>query len=156
LLKAWVTVHDAHPDVSLLLLGPLTEPKLIESLPAGVLFGGLSPHPAVLEALDASCLAVLPSRAEAMPMFVLEAMAAGVPVVATPVGAVEATVGDAGVIVSVDDPDAVAAAIIALLDDPQKLEEMSRNGQRRVSENFSTEIFARKVVALYNSVFSAA
>ena len=88
-------------------------------------------------------------------MFVLEAMAAGVPVVATPVGAVRETVGDAGVIVAVDDPVALAAAIVGLLDDPRRLDEMSRNGQRLVSETFSTEIFAGKVVALYDGVFGA-
>ena len=155
LLRAWRRVHEAHPDVSLLLLGPVAEPRLIESLPAGVVIGGLSTHPAVISALEASCIAVLPSRGEAMPMFVLEAMASGVPVVATPVGAVEAIVGDAGVIVPVDDPDAIAAAIIDLIDDPRRLEEMSQNGQRLVAEEYSTEIFARKVVALYDSVFTA-
>ena len=86
-------------------------------------------------------------------MFVLEAMAAGVPVVSTPVGAIQVTVGDAGVIVPADDPVSLAAAIIDLLGDPTRLEEMSRNGQRLVSERFSTEIFARNVVALYDGVF---
>ncbi len=155
LLKAWAAVHDARPDVSLLLLGPVTEPALVESLPAGVRLGGSLPHPAVMEALNASCLALLPSRSEAMPVFVLEAMAAGVPVVATRVGAVETILGDAGVIVPVGDSDALAAAIIGLLDDPGKIDEMSRNGQRLVSEKFSSEIFARNVVALYSSVFAA-
>ncbi len=155
LLRAWPAVHDAHPDGSLLLLGPVVEPSLIECLPEGAAFGGVAPHSAVIDALAESCLAVLPSRAEAMPMFVLEAMAAGVPVVATPVGAIQATVGDAGVIVPADDPVSLAAAIIDLLGDPTRLEEMSRNGQRLVSERFSTEIFARNVVALYDGVFGA-
>ena len=155
LLSAWPAVHDAHPDISLMLLGPVVEPSLIERLPEGAVFGGVSPHSAVIDALEASCLAVLPSRAEAMPMFVLEAMAAGVPVVATPVGAVRETVGNAGVIVAVDDPVALSAAIVDLLGDPRRLDEMSRNGQRLVSETFSTEIFARNVVALYDGVFGA-
>jgi glycosyltransferase involved in cell wall biosynthesis len=155
LLQAWPEVREAHPDVSLLLLGPVVDPSLTESMPAGALCGGVSTRPEVLEALDAACLAVLPSRAEAMPMFVLEAMAAGIPVVATSVGAVAATVGDAGVIVAPGDPEALAAAIIDLLGKPERLEELSRNGQRRVAESFSAEIFANKVNTLYDSVFGA-
>ncbi len=155
LLSAWPAVYAAHPEVSLMLLGPVVEPSLVERLPAGAVFGGLAPHETVIDALEASCLAVLPSRAEAMPMFLLEALAAGIPVVATAVGAVSETIGDAGAIVPVDDPEALATAIVELLNDPSRLEEMSRAGQRRVAETFSTEIFARKVVALYDSVFAA-
>ena len=73
-------------------------------------------------------------------MFVLEAMAAGVPVVATDVGGVKSTLGDAGVIVTVGDPDALASAIMELLADPDRLVEMSRCGQRLVSEHYSTEV----------------
>jgi glycosyltransferase involved in cell wall biosynthesis len=154
LLKAWPAVRDAHPDVSLLLIGPVTERAVVGALPAGVTFGGALPNTAVIEALAVSAVAVLPSRAEAMPVFVLEAMAAGVPVVATPVGAVETTLGGAGVVVPVNDVAALAAAIVALLDDPGRMVEASRVGQSLVEQRYSTEVFVRNVVALYGSVFS--
>jgi glycosyltransferase involved in cell wall biosynthesis len=153
LLQAWRKVHAEHSGVSLLLLGPIADPTLIASLPDGVHYGGPLPRAGVLAALDSSCLAVLPSRAEAMPMFVLEAMAAGVPVVATDVGGIKSTLGDAGVIVTVGDSDALASAIMELLADPDRLVEMSRCGQRLVSEHYSTEVFTRNVVALYDNTF---
>ena len=56
-------------------------------------------------------------------------------------------------IVTVGDPDALASAIMELLADPDKLVEMSRNGQRLVSEHYSTEVFHAHVVALYDNTF---
>ncbi len=134
LLRAWLEVRAAHPGVSLLLLGPVSEPALLESPPDGVTFGGSLPHAAVVDALASSRLAVLPSRAEAMPMFVLEAMAAGVPVVATDVGAVAATLAGAGIVVPANDAGALASALVELLGDPGRLAELSGTGQRLVSE----------------------
>ncbi len=154
LLAAWTTVHAAHPDATLLLLGPVAEPALTERLPAGVRLGGSLPQEAVVEALDGSCIAVLPSRAEAMPMFVLEAMAAGVPVVTTPVGAVEGVVGDGAILVPVGEPEPLAAALVDLLARPELLEQLGANARRIATERFSSEIFARNVVDLYDSVFA--
>jgi glycosyltransferase involved in cell wall biosynthesis len=155
LLNAWEPVRRAHEDATLVLAGPVAEAALIRSLPSGVRYAGPLAHDAVIAALEDSRLAVLPSRAEAMPMFVLEAMAAGVPVVATRVGAVDAILGEAGVVVPAGDSRALATAMVDLLGDTAKLEEMSRNGQRLASANFSTERFAQKVVALYDSAFGA-
>ncbi len=128
---------------------------MLASLPAGARFGGPLPHAAVIEALDESCVAVLPSRAEAMPMFVLEAMAAGVPVVATGVGAVSSVLGGAGVVVPVDDAEAIATALVDLLGDAGKLAELGRTGQRLVAEQYSTDVFTKNVSDLYGSVFRA-
>jgi glycosyltransferase involved in cell wall biosynthesis len=154
LLRAWSSVHQACPDLSLLLVGPVAEPALLASLPAGVRHAGALPHSAVIDELSKSCLAVLPSRAEAMPVFLLEAMAAGVPVVATPVGAVETTVGGAGRVVPVDDPGALAASMIWFAERPDQVEEAGRIGQCLVARRFSPEAFAAAVRTLYSAVFT--
>ncbi len=86
-------------------------------------------------------------------MFVLEAMAAGVPVIATPVGSVARIVGDAGLIVPAGDAGALAEAIVRVLADPAQLDAMSREAQRRVAAEFSTEIFERNVGELYGATF---
>jgi glycosyltransferase involved in cell wall biosynthesis len=153
LLKAWPLVYTNHPDIELLLAGPLAESALVDSLPPGVRYAGPLPHAGVIQELEASRIAVLPSRAEAMPMFVLEAMASGVPVVTTPVGALAKILGNAGTLVEVDDHEALASAISELLTDSEKLEAMSQSGQGLVAAEFSTEVFTRKVVQLYTNVF---
>jgi glycosyltransferase involved in cell wall biosynthesis len=153
LLEAWPAVHDAHPGISLLLVGPVADDRLIASLPAGARYGGVLSRDDVARALDDSCLAVLPSRAEAMPMFILEAMAAGVPVVATAVGAVTEMIGDGGVVVAADDGRALADALAGVLRDRAAIDELSRLAQRRIATEFSAERFERRVKDLYQRTF---
>jgi glycosyltransferase involved in cell wall biosynthesis len=71
------------------------------------------------DALARASVLVLPSDDEAAPVAVLEALASGVPVVGTPVGAVPELVGDAGRIVPAPTGAAVAEAVCAILDDSE-------------------------------------
>lgn len=153
LLEAWRTVVAVCPETSLRLVGPIAEPDLLAQLPEGVVYGGVLDRDGVMDALDGSCLAVLPSRAEAMPMFILEAMAAGVPVVATPVGAVESVVGGAGRIVPAGRAEPLSTALIELLRDRSALSAMSESGRRRVTDEFSNSIFERRVLEMYAQIF---
>jgi glycosyltransferase involved in cell wall biosynthesis len=79
----------------------------------------------VPDVLQESDLFVLPSRTEAFPNGVLEAMAAGLPVVASSVGGIPELIRDDenGVLVPVADEDALAAAILSLMREPHRLRE---------------------------------
>jgi glycosyltransferase involved in cell wall biosynthesis len=94
---------------------------------------------------------VLPSLQEGMPMALLEAMAAGLPVVATKVGGVPDLVRDPSLATLVEpgDPSALAAGIRDLLTDPSRRERMGLNARRRVEEDFSTAAMAQRYVELY-------
>ncbi len=83
-------------------------------------------------------LLVLPSYTEGMPNVVLEAFAAGVPVVATAVGGTPEIVedGTSGYLVSAGDAETMATRICQALDDPDELPEMGRRGRLRVQEKF--------------------
>jgi glycosyltransferase involved in cell wall biosynthesis len=107
--------------------------------------------PSVYASLD---LLVLPSVCEAMPMCVLEAMAAGRPVVATRVGAVPKMVAEehTGFLVEAGEIDTLAKAILRALNDPARAREMGANGQARVSKHFSSDAMAAQYVALYRGV----
>jgi glycosyltransferase involved in cell wall biosynthesis len=101
-----------------------------------------------LEGLD---VFVLPSRDENLPMALLEAMAAAVAPVATRVGGVPELVVDgvSGLLVAVDDADALAAAIASLAHDPARREQLARQAAQRVAEEFEAEALGRRMAALY-------
>jgi glycosyltransferase involved in cell wall biosynthesis len=107
--------------------------------------------PAEFAAADVFCL---PSWWEAMPLSVLEAMAAGLPVVATDVGDVSRAVADGvtGHVVPVRDPEKLADALEPLLTDPKLRRRMGEAGRARVAELFSSEVTATKVSALYDEL----
>jgi glycosyltransferase involved in cell wall biosynthesis len=79
---------------------------------------------------------VLPTRADAVPWVVVEAMAAGLPIVATTVGAIPELVGDAGILVGVDDIAALAGALRRLRDQPGLREELGARARRRAEERY--------------------
>lgn len=104
--------------------------------------------PDVLASLD---VFVLPSLFEGLPHSVLEAQAAGVPVVGTPSGGTEEVVitGETGILVPIGDARALAAGIVALLDDPEEAARLAAEAKRRVHERYTVEHLAEQARALY-------
>jgi glycosyltransferase involved in cell wall biosynthesis len=94
--------------------------------------------PALLAAAD---IFVLPSRSEAFPNGAIEAMAAGLPVVASAVGGLLDLVetGRTGILVPPSDPEPLAVAIRTLYEDPQRAREMGREARREVRAQYSFE-----------------
>jgi glycosyltransferase involved in cell wall biosynthesis len=90
---------------------------------------------------DAADIFVLPSRHEGMPNVVLEAMACGLPVIATGIAGSEELVvdGQTGFLVPVDDPSALAAALKTLLTDPRRVQSMGQAGRERVVASYTWE-----------------
>jgi glycosyltransferase involved in cell wall biosynthesis len=103
---------------------------------------------------EAGDVVAFPTRDESFGMVILEAWAAGRPVVASDIGAVRSTVreGVDGELVPVDDPDALAAALADLLDDPDRAARMGRAGSGRLVEEFDWD----HVVERWDHVVTAA
>lgn len=122
-------------------------------LAAHVVFAGMRRDIArVLPVLD---VFVLPSLYEGFGIAIVEAMAAGRPVVATDVGGIPEIVvpGETGLLVSPGDPDALAAAIDDLLRQPEKARALAVRGQRRAREWFSIETVVQRHEALYDELW---
>jgi glycosyltransferase involved in cell wall biosynthesis len=114
------------------------------------LLGTRSDVPDLLAAAD---VFVLSSDSEGLPMSVLEAMAAGVPVVATAVGGVPELVRDdeTGLLVPPRDPGALAAALGKLAADPELRRRLGGAGRRRVENEFSLDAFHRAHLDVYRA-----
>lgn len=110
--------------------------------------GTMGPHLAALDAL------VLPSAWEAFPIAILEAMQAGLPIVATSVGGVPEAVTDgvSGRLVPAGDADALAGALSELLPDPAARARMGAAGAAMVRQRFALEPMIDATVAIYDTL----
>jgi glycosyltransferase involved in cell wall biosynthesis len=108
------------------------------------------------EILKAADLFVLSSRWEGCPMVVLEAMALGVPIVATGVGGVPELVLDneTGLIIASENIDEMAAAMFDLLSNPEKANRLAKVGQVRLEKCFSVQRSADYLVKMYEQIVS--
>jgi glycosyltransferase involved in cell wall biosynthesis len=137
--------------------GPAAEAEVRASLDGTARLLGTRPPeemPAAFAVADVFCL---PSWWEAMPLSVLEAMAGGLPVVATDVGDVGRAVADGvtGFVVPPKDPEQLAARLERLLIDADLRRRMGEAGRARVAEMFSADVTAAAVSALYDEVQGA-
>jgi glycosyltransferase involved in cell wall biosynthesis len=110
--------------------------------------------PDVQARLASADVFVLPSRGDNAPMAVLEAMASGLPVVATRVGGVPELVrdGETGILVPADDPAALAAAVERLAGDRSLRSRLGEAGFTRVTTEFSLDRAVSETVRLYEEL----
>jgi glycosyltransferase involved in cell wall biosynthesis len=140
LVDAFAALGGALADVRLVLAGPdgwgaeaLADALARSPVADRVTRLGWVDDAARADLLAGASVLAYPSRYEGFGLPPLEAMAAGVPVVATAVGAVPEVVGDAAVLVPPGDPEALAEALRAVLLDAEQADDLRRRGRARVA-----------------------
>jgi len=125
---------------------------------SSVVFQGHVPRAQLPELLQQASVLVLPSRYENFPLSLLEAMACGVPVVATRVGGIPELVedGQTGLLVPPEDPEALGEAIRRILDDPGLASGLARAARAVVESRFTWESVGRQIISMYEEVLVGA
>ena len=157
LLNAMTAVWQEHPDAELVFVGkgdlegPLRAQASFAGCDGRVKFlGWRDDIPEIMPLFD---VFVLPSLNEGMGRVLVEAMAAGRPVVASRVGGIPDLVrhGETGLLVTPRDDEAIAASISLLLSNPRKAERMGEQGRLRCHE-FGLPAMIAKLDALYRNM----
>jgi glycosyltransferase involved in cell wall biosynthesis len=157
LLAAMANLPDESPLVVALVGDGVERPKLERRAQANprirrrVRFTGWRTD--VPELMHAADFVVHPSHADVLPITIIQALAAGTPVVATRVGGIpELVTNDLGALVAPRDPEQLAAVMSALAKAPRVRKRMSAAAQLRFTERFDGTSWARDLVALYQEV----
>jgi L-malate glycosyltransferase len=155
LVQAAPQILARFPDARFLIVGDGTcrEPlvALASRLNVTERFAFLGHRDDVPSILAQADVFVLPSRSEAFPNSIIEAMASGLPVVASDVGGIPELVeeGRTGHLVPVGDPKALAAALSSLLADPRRAAELGQAGRTKIEQNYSFERMVDQMETLY-------
>jgi glycosyltransferase involved in cell wall biosynthesis len=126
-----------------------------QNLAASVLLTGYRQD--IPEILSFTDIAVIPSLAEGIPQFLLQAMAMAKPAVATRVGGIPEiiTSGTNGLLVPPEDPQALAEAVCSLLADPGKTDELGAKARRLIEDHFTLLQMADRIYQVYLSVYQS-
>jgi glycosyltransferase involved in cell wall biosynthesis len=163
-LAAAALVRERRPDAHFVVAGGAEDAPLLEALHAqaaalgltdSVRFAGhVADMPALYDALD---VLAAPSRWEGLPLTLVEALAAGTPVVATDIPPIREATGDgaAAVLVGLDDPAALAAGVLGVLSDRRRAQELAGRG-RAVAARRTWERSAAALDDLYAHVAAGA
>lgn len=155
-VRAFAQLRETYPDARLVVIGGgdqeerlrrIVEQERIE----GVEFHGAVPHAEVADWFDRADVFVNSSREDNMPHSIIEAFSSGLPVVSTDAGGIPFIVEHErnGLLVPVDDPGALAAALDRVLGDPALARRLIAEGRRDCAERYSWDAASREWRELY-------
>lgn len=156
LLDIWPEVHR-RTGAALVLVGAgpdaerLASRARTENPPGAIQFTGAVADPA--EFLRAADLFVLPSVAEGMSNALLEAMASGLPCLASAIGGNDDLIesGTTGMLIPPNDREAWTTALLELLSRPDQARRMGEEARRRIEESYALPVVVDRYIALYRA-----
>ncbi len=137
LLTAFAAVRAAHPGARLVLIG--TDPQIGTPPPGVEVLGRVHDRQVVMDAYAAADVFALPAVFDPFPLVLLEAMAYGVPVVTSRSCGIPDVITDGvdGVMVDPPSTERLAAALLAVIDDPERAARLGAAGRARVESTFT-------------------
>jgi len=163
LLSAWVEVKKMYPAALLTVVGQdhtnglfLRQARSLRIDDAITLTGPL-PSPQVAELMRRSRIFCLPSYNEGTPNCVMEALSCGLPIVATRVGGIPDIVQheNTGLLVDTGDVEGLAAALMTLLEDPDRCMKMGQRAHLFAREHLDARKTVGRLVELYSELIAA-
>ena len=155
LLEAWKKLNSSDAELWLVGTGDAGVIQLARGVAGVQVIGKLGPDD-LREAYQSASVFVFPTFNDGFGMVLLEAMASGLPVVATRVGGNPVLVEDemTGLLVRPGDPDALAKAIIRLVEDPMLARRLGASAYDVVRSRFGVDRMLSRVQALYERALS--
>jgi len=152
LVEAAALAHSIEPSMNFALVGqgPLADEirQIVRGSGLGDAFRVLGYRPDATRIVSGADIFTLSSRHEGLPVSIMESLALGVPIVATNAGGTAEAAGPAGVIVGVDDSEALANAWVDLVRDPARLKELSVLA-RKQADRFSSQRAVSEIGRIY-------
>ena len=145
LLAAWSTIAPRYPGWTLRLAGPLMHDLAFDDQIPGVVAMGVLPRSVVLELQGRAAIAVLPSRHEALPMFLIESMAHECATIGTPVGQVGELLADAGLLVEVGHEAPLAVALERLMTNEEERRMLGKKARLKIRDHYSEEAVSKEL-----------
>jgi glycosyltransferase involved in cell wall biosynthesis len=160
LIQAFFKILREYPDARLILTGSGTLENYLKKLcrelkiDNSVTFTGKINYENLRQLLEKIDIYAFPSLSELFPLAILEAMAAGKPIVATDVGGIHEAMEDGknGILVPPKNPQRLAEAIIELIRNPEKAKRMGEENRKTAMERFSMEKIAAQITKCYELV----
>lgn len=161
ILRAFRIIQDAEPEAHLVVAGDGEERAMLhglaQELDLNVTFLGQVPPERMAELYDEADVYLNSSSIDNMPNSIVEAFASGIPVVSTDAGGIPYMVdsGRTGLLVPVDDHQALAAAALRVVREPELAEQFSRQGREQCEAQYAWGSVLGQWVSLYRELAAA-
>jgi glycosyltransferase involved in cell wall biosynthesis len=164
LLNAVPLIIEKYPETSFSIMGDGKELKKLKSktkeigIDNNVHFPGYKTGNDKIKIFKQAHIFVFPSYSEGFPIVILEAMAAGLPLIITPVGGLADAIKDSknGFVINtkIPNPKEIADKVIKLIENPNLMKIMSENNMNEAKDKYDAKIVTEKIIKIYNNICS--